>query len=380
MTTFEDYDINESLLRGIYGYGFVSPSTTQEKGFKPVLKGNDLLLQAPSGTGKTGAFCIPVLERINPNNKKAQVLILSPTRDIALQHCNLLNELSSYMDNVNIIECIGGQSKSYDMQREIKNGGQIICGTVGRVKDMIQRRAFDIRDIEIVVFDEADVLLEKSFRDDIMYDIMANANSDVQVCLYSATLPDETLEFACQKLLRADAEKILLNKDNLTLDGIKQYYIPLEDEGYKIDVIEDLYNFLEVSQSLIFVNSKHKAMELEEELHKRNYTLSVITGDMTQEDRNGILSEFRAGKSRIMICSDLIARGIDIKGIKLVINFDFPNNRENYIHRIGRSGRFGSKGVAINLVTDKEVQLMKEVEEFYHTQIEELPSDIENLI
>lgn len=377
-TSFEDFDLGEDILRGIYGYGFIEPSPPQKKGIAPCLGNGDVLLQAESGTGKTAAFCIPILQKVDCSNPETQMVILSPTRDIALQHSTLLKELSKYMEGLTIIECIGGLTKSYDMARSIRNGGQIICGTVGRVKDMMSRGAFNMSRVHMVVLDEADVLLDRDFRYEVK-DIMEEADPEVQLCLFSATMTNETLDFA-NKILRKDATVMLLEQDSLTLEGIKQFYVGLDCDNDKIAVIEDLFGFLEVSQSLIFVNSKQKAIMLEEELRKRNYTLSVITGDMKQEDRNMILSEFRCGKSRIMVCSDLIARGIDVKGVKLVINFDFPNDRENYIHRIGRSGRYGSKGVAINLITENELSLIKEVESFYHTEINELPSDIEDLI
>mgnify|MGYP001108108446 CR=1 FL=1 len=376
--TFEDYELQEDLLRGLYGYGFEAPSPTQVKAIPACLSGNDVVVQAESGTGKTGGFCIPLLQTIDPRNQNCQAIIICPTRDIALQHSEFLRQLSTYMDGIKIIECIGGMMKSYDMVRQIQKGAHIICGTPGRIKDMISQNAFDMRSVRMVVLDEADVLLERDFRYDIQ-DIMEGSDPDIQLCLFSATMPKEAMEFI-NGILRPDPTIVLLEKDNLTLDGIKQFYVPLDEEAHKIEVVEDLFNFLEVSQSLIFVNSKMRAMKLEDELIHRKFTVSVITGDMKQEERNNIISEYRTGHSRVLICSDLMARGIDIKGVKLVINFDFPNDRENYIHRIGRCGRYGSKGVAINLITKDETRMMNEVEDFYHTQILELPADIEDLI
>ena len=382
--TFEDFKyrgdtmLKENLYKGIYGYGFENPSKTQQIGCPPCLAGHDTIIQAESGTGKSLTFSIPAIQEVVLEDKYPQVMIVCPTRDIALQHCELLESLTMYMDGFKIIKCIGKMGSSKDMVNRIKDGAHIICGTTGRIKDMIERNAFDPYKLRMIILDEADQMLENDFKYDIM-DILKFCNEEVQLCCFSATMKADTLEFT-KTLFRSNPKIVLLPPDTMTLEGIKQFYVSLDREEHKLEVLADLYNFISVSQSIIFVNSIKRAMWLESMLRKHDFSMSVITGEMTQADRNTIIDEFRTGRSRILISTDLLARGIDVKGLKLVINYDFPNNRENYIHRIGRCGRYGSKGVAINLVTSYDGESMQEVETFYSTQINELPDDIEDLI
>jgi len=227
------------------------------------------------------------------------------------------------------------------------------------------------------VLDEADEMLSRGFKDQI-YDIFQFLPEKVQVCLFSATMPREILDIS-EKFMR-NPIKILVQKDELTLEGIKQFYIHVEKEDWKFDTLCDLYETLTITQAIIYCNFKRKVDTLTDKMAQRDFTVSSMHGDMTGGERDVIMKEFRSGSSRVLITTDLLARGIDVQSVSLVINYDLPKNRESYIHRIGRSGRFGRKGVAINFVTDDDIRAMRELEAFYNTQIEEMPMNVADLI
>jgi translation initiation factor 4A len=307
--------------------------------------------------------------------RKPKVLIISPVRELSNQTFNVLTQLGKFCDNLKVTECVGGTSVR-DNINSLKNGCQIVCGTPGRIIDMMEKRFLSARDLDIIILDEADELLKRNFKHQI-YQILEGCRDEVQVCLYSATMPGEVIEIA-EQFLR-DPAVSLLDEDNLTLDGIKQFYVDCGESQWKLDTLLDLYGVLNCSKAFIFVNENERAAHLCEKLRERDFTPSVITGTMMQNERNNVLREFRMGKTNLLISSDLLARGIDIQGVDLVINFDFPTDRENYIHRIGRSGRHGRKGVAINFITKKDYKLVEEYEAFYHTKINELPCDVDGL-
>jgi len=259
----------------------------------------------------------------------------------------------------------------------LQDGVHIIVGTPGRVLDLLSRRAFNPATIKTFVLDEADEMLSRGFKDQI-YDVFQALPANVQVGLFSATMPPEALEIT-EKFMTSPI-RILVKQDEVTLEGIRQFFINCEREQWKLDTLCDLYDTLNIAQAVIFVNTKKKVDWLTDQLRARDFTVSATHGDMEQEQRNLILSEFRTGSSRILITTDLLARGIDVHGVSLVINYDLPRNFEKYIHRIGRSGRFGRKGVAINLISHEDVQTMRELERFYNTKIEEMPAHIADLL
>mmetsp|Transcript_19679 Transcript_19679/g.36891 ORF Transcript_19679/g.36891 Transcript_19679/m.36891 type:complete len:243 (+) Transcript_19679:320-1048(+) len=242
---------------------------------------------------------------------------------------------------------------------------------------MVSKRHLKIDDLRTFVLDEADEMLSRGFKDQI-YDIFKTLPPNVQVCLFSATMPPEILDMT-QKFMR-DAVRILVKKDELTLEGIRQFYLALDREDWKLDTLCDLYETLTISQAIIYCNTRRKVDLLEHEMTKRDFTVSTIHADLGQDQRELVMREFRSGSSRVLISTDLLARGIDVQQVSLVINYDLPHNMENYLHRIGRSGRFGRKGVAINFVTNSDVRTMKDIERHYHTQIEEMPMDIADMI
>eukprot|EP00288_Rhodomonas_lens_P014909 CAMPEP_0177699712 /NCGR_PEP_ID=MMETSP0484_2-20121128/5723_1 /TAXON_ID=354590 /ORGANISM="Rhodomonas lens, Strain RHODO" /LENGTH=432 /DNA_ID=CAMNT_0019210895 /DNA_START=325 /DNA_END=1623 /DNA_ORIENTATION=- len=373
--TFDDMGLREDLLRGIFAYGFEKPSAIQQRGTLPLIKGRDTIAQAQSGTGKTAAFSIGCLQRVDMSLKDCQALLLAPTRELAQQIQKVVLALGDYMQT-QCHACIGGTNVREDIRR-LEAGQQVVVGTPGRVHDMINRRALRTDSMKIFVLDEADEMLSRGFKDQI-YDVFKFLPSKVQVGLFSATMPVEVLEIT--RHFMRDPVRILVKKDELTLEGIKQFYIAVEREDWKLETLCDLYETLTITQAIIYVNTRRKVDWLLEKMTSRDFTVSALHGDMDQKGRELIMREFRSGSSRVLITTDLLARGIDVQQVSLVINYDLPTNRENYIHRIGRSGRFGRKGVAINFVTGDDVRNMRDIEQFYNTQIEEMPMNVADLI
>jgi len=372
---FDDMNLKEELLRGIYAYGFEKPSAIQQRAIVPCIKGMDVIAQAQSGTGKTATFSIAILEKIDTGLRECQALILAPTRELAQQIQKVVMSLGDYM-GAQCHACIGGTSVREDM-RKLDVGQHIVVGTPGRVFDMISRKVLRPNDIKQFVLDEADEMLSRGFKDQI-YDVFRHLNQEIQVILLSATMPAEVLEVTT-KFMR-DPIRILVKKEELTLEGIKQFYISVEREEWKLDTLCDLYETLTITQAVIFANTRRKVDWLTEKMHERDFTVSAMHGDMDQKERDVIMREFRSGSSRVLITTDLLARGIDVQQVSLVINYDLPTNRENYIHRIGRGGRFGRKGVAINFVTEEDRRALQDIEKFYNTQIDEMPMNVADLI
>jgi len=368
-------NLKDELLRGIYAYGFETPSAIQQRAVLPIVAANDTIAQAQSGTGKTAAFTISALQRLDFSNKMCQVLVLAPTRELAQQIRKVFASIGDFL-KVSSHACVGGTSIRDDI-RTLSKGVQVVVGTPGRVGDMIRRGALSTKYVALFILDEADEMLSRGFRDQI-YDVFQTLNPEIQVCLFSATMPDEVLEIST-KFMR-EPVRILVKKEQVTLEGIKQFYIAVEREQWKFETLCDLYETLTITQAIIYCNTRRKVDWLTDQMNAKDFTVSSMHGDMSPQDREVIMKEFRSGSSRVLVTTDLLARGIDVQQVSLVINYDLPANRENYIHRIGRSGRFGRKGVAINFVTNDDVRTMREIEAFYNTKIEEMPMDVADLI
>merc|ERR1712045_733749 len=368
-------NLKEELLRGIYAYGFEKPSAIQQRAIVPCIKGLDVIAQAQSGTGKTATFSISILQKIDTSLRECHALILAPTRELAQQIQKVVMSLGDYM-GAQCHACIGGTSVRGDV-RKLDAGQHIVVGTPGRVYDMISRKVLRPTDIKQFVLDEADEMLSRGFKDQI-YDVFRFLNQEIQVILLSATMPQEVLEVTTRFM--RDPVRILVKKEELTLEGIRQFYISVEREEWKLDTLCDLYETLTITQAITYCNKRRKVDFLADQLTKRDFTISTMHAELDQSERDLVMREFRSGSSRVLISTDLLARGIDVQQVSLVINFDLPPNMENYLHRIGRSGRFGRKGVAINFVTNNDVRVMKDIEKFYHTQIEEMPMDIADLL
>tara|TARA_Y100000817_G_scaffold63860_2_gene47977 strand:+ start:1909 stop:3063 length:1155 start_codon:yes stop_codon:yes gene_type:complete len=373
--SFDTLNLKDNLLRGIYSYGFENPSKIQNDSIPVLLTGKDLIAQAQSGTGKTGAFLIGALQKIDESKKETQILVLVPTHELVHQIYEVAVELSKYLD-VTIMEVVGGTNVG-ECQRELSKCPQIIIGTPGRVLDMINKRYLFTSNITTVIFDEADETLSYGFKLTI-YNIIKTIPTSSQICLFSATIPDEIMELSDNFMKQP--QKILVKKEALTLEGITQFYINIKVNDWKYDVLTDLYDTINIAQCIIYINSKNKLMEVYDCLIKDNFPVACIHGELTSEDRKKVMEEFRSGHSRILLSTDLLSRGIDVQQLSLVINFDLPKSKETYIHRIGRSGRYGRKGVAINLVTDRDLPHLKDIEEFYETKIVEMPQNLEDYL
>jgi translation initiation factor 4A len=373
--SFEDMELKESIMRGIFTYGFEKPSIIQQKGICAIKSGKDVIAQAQSGTGKTGTFTIGVLDNINENNTNVQAIILAPTRELARQIYNIVLEFSKFT-NIKANLLIGGSNISVDINN-IRNGSHIVIGTPGRILDIIKRNIIDPSVIKMFILDEADEMLSYGFKDQIK-NIFTFLPNTVQTCLFSATMPVSILDLT--KNFLTNPIRILVKSEELTLEGIKQFYIALEHDAQKLDTLCDLYESISINQAIIYCNTRKKVDWLSTKLQMQDFTISSIHGDMVQTERTEIMNDFRNNKSRILITTDILARGIDVQQVSIVINYDLPRDCETYIHRIGRSGRFGRKGLAINFITKYNIEMLKNLEQFYCTQIEEMPIDISKFL
>jgi translation initiation factor 4A len=374
--SFDDLDLQEGLLRGIYSHGFEKPSAIQQHAIRPVLEGRDTICQAQAGTGKTATFVIGALNRIDYGHKACQTLILAPTRELAHHIHKVIYKLGDYL-KVKCHACVGGGRTRDDIDR-LRDGQHVVVGTPGRVYDMVSKRHLRIDDLLTFVLDEADEMVSRGFKDQI-YDIFKTLPPNVQVCFFSCTMPPEILDMTA-KFMR-DAVRILAKKDELTLAGVRQFYVAIEKEEWKFDTLCDLYETVTTTRSIVYCNTRRKVDFLQDQMTKRDFTCSVLHAELDERERDIIIGEFRSGSSSVLISTDLLqTHGIGAQQACLVINFDLPQNLENYLHRLGRSGRYGHKGVAINFVTNNDVRSMKDIEKYYHTQIEEMPMDIADMI
>jgi len=374
--SFENIDlgIKDEILKGIYSYGYENPSQIQRVAIKPIIDGSDLVIQSHSGTGKTATFIIGLLQRINPEFNQPQCIIVSNTRELADQTYKVFLQLSAYT-NIKCNLCIGGDMQYKYNSDNIKE--HVIIGTPGRISDLINKEIISSNEIKIIIIDEADDVLSISFRKQVKK-IFQKIPKESQVILVSATIPPE-MAALFDNILKPDYVSILVKDDELTLDGILQYYIHL-DENYKLDALIDLYKFVSIGQAIVYCNKKQKADELKYSLTEQSFSVSVLHGDMIQKERDEIMTEFRTGKTRILITTDILSRGIDIQQVSLVINYDMPKYPQTYIHRIGRSGRFGRKGSAINFVTKRERNVLTFIKKMYNTDIQPLPYNVSDIL
>jgi len=376
INNWEDLDMKTSLLRGIYAHGFEKPSPIQQKAIKPLFYEKDLIAQAQSGTGKTGCFSIGTLQRINTDLNKTQAMILSPTRELSMQTCNVIESLSSQMKNLKIQLLVGGTSTSIDIENLIENTPHIIIGCPGRVHDMLRRSKIKTDKLSLLVLDEADEMLSHGFQDQI-YNIFQFLSVNIQIALFSATIPIEVEELT-KKFMR-DPIKVLVKKDLLTLEGIQQYYVALKNDEQKYETLKDLYGCISLSQCIIYCNSTKRVEDLYNLMKEDDFPVCQIHSNMEKDDRNNSFNNFYNGSCRVLISSNLTARGIDVQQVSTVINYDLPKCINTYLHRIGRSGRWGRKGVSINFITDYDTKKIREIEAYYSTEIKELPADFSGI-
>ena len=377
INNWDDLDINKDLLRGIYAYGFEKPSPIQKKAIKPMMDKKDLIAQAQSGTGKTGTFSIGALSLVDVTDKTTQVLILSPTRELSKQTASVITSIGSMMNGLTIQTIVGGTSINEDSYTLKNNTPHVITGCPGRIYDMIRRGHIHSKTIKLVILDEADEMLSSGFKEQI-YNIFQYFTNDIQVALFSATLPDYIYNIT-NKFMR-NPVKISVKTEQLTLEGISQYYVAIEDDRQKYATLKDLYSVISMSQCIIYCNSVKRVADLYDAMVEDGFPVCRIHSGMDKTERNAAFSEFRTGKYRVLISSNVTSRGIDIQQVSVVINFDVPKCVHNYLHRIGRSGRWGRKGIGINLITRRDVTIMKDIEAHYSCQISELPADFDTLL
>jgi translation initiation factor 4A len=370
-------NLRPKILRGIYAYGFEKPSPIQKKGLIPLIqpgnqgKRRDILAQAQSGTGKTACFGVGSLQIIDPKKLQTQALILAPTHELAGQIKEVIEDLGRF-EEIKVQLLVGGTSVDRDREQLDSDPPQIVVGTPGRVHDMIRRKYLKTEYMELIVLDEADEMLSQGFKDQI-YKIFQYMQNDIQIALFSATVP-EVLDQLTSRFMR-NPIKILVKAEQLTLQGIAQYYIRIDSDEQKYATIKDLFEGLTISQAIIYCNSTRRVDDLEEAMIQDEYPVKKIHGKMEQQERKNVHEDFKKGGCRVLITSDLFARGIDVQQVSIVINFDLPKSEHTYLHRIGRSGRWGRKGIAINFVTRHDGARLKHFEEYYNTQISEMPSN-----
>jgi translation initiation factor 4A len=374
-SSFDDMDLPETLLRGVYGYGFERPSAIQTKGIVPIREGRDILAQAQSGTGKTGTFTIGSLCRVDPELKRVQVLVLVPVRELANQIYDVVKGISNHM-GISVHVATGGPPLKDDI-RAIERGTQFLIGTPGRIFDLMNRNVLQRDQIRVLIFDEADQMLEDRFKEQVMCILQKGFPKETQVALFSATMDEDVISVANQIL--QNPVRILIKAEDVPLDGIKQYFVELEKDEWKYEVLCDLYQQLTINQALIYCNKRQRAEWLAEKMSGQGFPLSFIHGEMDVEERKRRMADFRKGNVRVLIATDMLARGIDVQQVSLVINFELPTDRANYIHRIGRAGRFGRKGITINLISPEDKRVLGEIESFFKIKMEVLPNDLANL-
>jgi translation initiation factor 4A len=373
---WDDLNLNTDLLRGIYAYGFEKPSPIQRRAIKPIVDGKDLIAQAQSGTGKTATFTIGALSKVNLELNETQVIILSPTRELSKQTASVMIGIGGVLKDLRVQVVVGGSSIDEDSAFMKNNVPHVIAGCPGRVYDMMRRNHIQAKTVKLVILDEADEMLSTGFKEQV-YNIFQHFKNDIQVALFSATLPPY-INNITSKFMR-EPVRITVKTEQLTLEGISQFYVGVEDDMQKYATLKDLYAFMSVSQCIIYCNSIKRVSDLYDAMTEDGFPVCRIHSNMDKSEREKAFADFRNGASRVMISSNVTARGIDIQQVSCVINFDVPKDVHTYLHRIGRSGRWGRKGVGINLITRRDSSKLKEIEEYYSCQINELPANLNNL-
>lgn len=373
---FDQMELKPDLLHGIYSYGFKVPSDIQALAIKPIKQGRNVIAQAQSGTGKTGAFSIGILENINTDEKLTQAIVLTPTHELADQTYTFFSSIGNRMNGLTIAEFIGGSPKE-ENQKQAQEHPHVVVATPGRALDLIKNGYLRCENLKVACLDEADLLLEQNFLSQTQ-EIFEYFQQNIQILLFSATIPEPI--FTLMTNFMQDPVKILVKPERLTLEGIRQFYVNVEQEKYKFPTLLDIYGQLSIQKAVIFANRKETVDFLQKEFQAANFEVSAIHAGLTQVERQRVMHEFRCGNSRVLAATDIIARGIDVQQITLVINFETPLSIENYLHRIGRSGRYGREGVAINICSATEMQTIEQIKRVYHTTIDELPENFAEIL
>jgi translation initiation factor 4A len=376
ISSWDELDIDPNILRGIYAYGYEKPSPIQRKAIRPIIAGKDIIGQAQSGTGKTATFSIGALSMVRVNDPTTQVLILSPTRELTMQTAKVITSIGCMISGLKVQTVFGGSQIEDNNGFSSRNVPHIMCGCPGRVFDMIRRDKMTCKNLRLVIIDEADELLSSGFKEQV-YGIFQHFNNDIQVALFSATLPVNI--FAITDRLMRDPVRICVKAEQLTLEGISQFYVAVDDDRQKYATLKHIFSYLTVSQCIIYCNSVKRVADLYEAMREDDFPVCCIHSSMDKGARETSIADFRNGKSRVLISSNVTARGIDIQQVSIVINFDIPKDIHTYLHRIGRSGRWGRKGVGINFITRRDISKLKEIEQYYACEIREMPANLDFL-
>jgi len=373
---FDSLNLDQNLLKGVYLHGFTQPSKIQLKGISSINTGKDCILQSQSGTGKTATYLLGVLNRLEVN-KNCQGIIITPTRELTAQVFQVACDLSKYTE-FKLAMCVGGTDIK-ESRTELKNAN-VIIGTLGRIFHMVTSKAIHLHKLKFIVLDEADELLYDGITDK-MQSLFEKAPDGIQVVLISATMSINV--FNASKKFMHEPIMVLLKNNEVVVDLISQFYLDVESEEAKFDTLLDLYNLVSTSQAIIFCNTIRKVEWLEQNLKENNFPITVIHSNMTQVERDNVVKDFRDGKTRLLLTTDLLSRGIDIPQVNMVVNYDLPLNKETYIHRIGRCGRFDKKGIAITMVRmndQSDIKTFNKMKHFYKMNIKELPENIEKYL
>ena len=371
---FEDFALKTNLLKGIFEYGYEQPSPVQCEAIPAALLGQHVLARAKNGTGKTASFVIPILEKLDTAQLRVQAVVLVPTRELAMQHASFVKALGKHM-GVEVVLLTGGTQIREDVVR-LKQGAHVLVATPGRIKDLAERGVVSLSNVDMVAMDEADKLLSPEFVEGVEWVLSATPDKR-QIMMVSATFP-VTMKRFHDKWMRDNCAQINLMEE-LTLKGVTQYYAFVE-ESKKAQCLSSLFNKLAINQVMIFCNSTSRVELLAEMISKAKHSCLAIHSNLDQDQRNKVFHAFRQGDARILVSSDLCTRGIDVQSVNVVINFDFPRNAESYLHRIGRSGRFGHLGLAINLITPEDKYVMYKVEQELSTEITAFPAVVDKSI
>ena len=376
ISSWDELDIDPNILRGIYAYGYEKPSPIQRKAIRPIIAGKDIIGQAQSGTGKTATFSIGALSTVRVSDPTTQVLILSPTRELTVQTAKVITSIGCMIPGLKVQTVFGGSQIEDNNGFSSRNVPHIMCGCPGRVFDMIRRDKMTCRNLRLVIIDEADEMLSSGFKEQV-YGIFQHFNNDIQVALFSATLPANI--FAITDRLMRDPVRICVKAEQLTLEGISQFYVAVDDDRQKYATLKHIFSYLTVSQCIIYCNSVKRVADLYDAMREDDFPVCCIHSSMDKGARETSIADFRNGKSRVLISSNVTARGIDIQQVSIVINFDVPKDIHTYLHRIGRSGRWGRKGVGINFITRRDISKLKEIEGYYSCEIREMPANLDFL-
>ena len=370
--TWDEYALGSELLRGIYAYGFEKPSPIQKRGVQPLLDRKDLIAQAQSGTGKTGCFSVGALGLVDTKVASTQILILAPTRELASQTQSVIAALGQFMPGLVVKKLVGGSRVDEDTSDMRRRCPHVIVGCPGRIGDMLRRRSMSVRELKLLVIDEGDEMLSSGFKEQI-FGIFQMLPQDVQVALFSATMPGD-IRLMTDKFMRSPVE-VLVKAEQLTLEGISQYFISMESDSDKFACLKDLFGSIVMAQTIVYCNSVRRVQHLWESMNEEGFAVCAIHSGMLKQERDHSFKQFKSGNVRVLISSDVTARGIDVQQVSTVINFDVPRCVHTYLHRIGRSGRWGRKGVGISFVTRRDISAMKDIEEHYSTTISEMPEN-----